>query len=146
MAIVNQQNVQVKNGSTWTKICPFPVGTIFFSTNSTSPATIYGGSWTALTDSRFLRPSGSWGTTGGSSTITVSNIPSHSHNYIENTRYCWNVSDTASAPAWGAWDGSHTTGYQTGKTGGGLLIGSLSALVMPGIVLHKYSPLFKGGE
>ena len=62
----NLQQVQIKNGSSWEKICPFPIGYIYMSTNSTSPASTYGGTWSSLTDSRFLRPSGSWNSTGGS--------------------------------------------------------------------------------
>lgn len=50
----------------------YPVGSFYFSTNSTSPASRFGGTWTALTDSKFLLPAGSWNTTGGVST--------HSHN------------------------------------------------------------------
>ena len=59
----------------------YPVGSIYTSTNSTSPATLIGGTWTALTDGKFLRPSGSWNQTGGEEThtITVSEMPSHSH-------------------------------------------------------------------
>lgn len=67
----NLQTVQVKTGSSFEKICPFPVGFIYMSSNSTSPADIYGGTWSALTDSRFLQPSGSWNSTGG--------ITSHYH-------------------------------------------------------------------
>lgn len=79
----NLQQVQIKNGSSWEKICPFPVGYIYMSTNSTSPASTYGGTWSALTDSRFLRPSGSWNSTGGESThtLTISEMPSHQHSY-----------------------------------------------------------------
>lgn len=66
----NQQSVKVKNGNNWETICPFPVGYIYLSTNSTSPASTYGGTWSALTDSKFLRPSGSWNSTGGASSST----------------------------------------------------------------------------
>ena len=62
----NLQNVQVRTSSGFEKICPFPIGYIYMSTKSTSPASTYGGTWSALTDSRFLRPSGSWNSTGGS--------------------------------------------------------------------------------
>ena len=77
----NLQTVQVRTGSSFEKICPFPVGYIYMSSNSTSPANIYGGTWSALTDSRFLRPAGNWGGTGGSTThtLTINEMPSHSH-------------------------------------------------------------------
>ena len=67
----NLQQVQVRTGSSFERICPFPVGYIYMSSNSTSPANIYGGTWSALSDSRFLRPSGSWNSTGGSSTSST---------------------------------------------------------------------------
>lgn len=74
-------NVSIKLNSSWAKVNPFPVGAIYMSTTSDSPSMIYGGSWTALMDSRFLRPSGSWGSTGGESeyTLTVAEMPSHTH-------------------------------------------------------------------
>ena len=77
----NLQQVQVRTGSSFERICPFPVGYIYMSTNSTSPASTYGGTWSPLTDSKFLRPSGSWNSTGGESshTLTVQEMPSHTH-------------------------------------------------------------------
>lgn len=77
----NLQQVQVRTSSGFEKICPFPVGYIYMSTNGTSPASTYGGTWSPLTDSRFLRPSGSWNGQGGESThkLTTSEMPSHGH-------------------------------------------------------------------
>lgn len=69
----NLQQVQVRTSSGFEKICPFPVGYIYMSTQSTSPASIYGGTWVSLTDGAFLRASGSWNSRGGASTNT------HSH-------------------------------------------------------------------
>lgn len=66
----NLQQVQVRTSSGFEKICPFPIGYIYMSTNSTSPASTYGGTWSPLTDSKFLRPSGSWNSTGGASSNT----------------------------------------------------------------------------
>jgi hypothetical protein len=61
----------------------YPVGAIYQSNVSTSPATLFGGTWVALTD-RFLVGAGSTytnGSTGGASTVTLSvdQIPSHVH-------------------------------------------------------------------
>lgn len=61
----------------------YPVGSIYMSVNSTSPASLFGGTWTQLED-RFLLGAGSTytnGSTGGSSTVTLTtaNLPSHSH-------------------------------------------------------------------
>jgi hypothetical protein len=62
---INLQNFYVKSGSTFTTLNPFPIGYIYMSANDTSPASIYGGTWQALTDGRFLLPNGSWNSTGG---------------------------------------------------------------------------------
>ena len=61
----------------------YPVGSIYMSVKSTSPATLFGGSWTQLKD-RFLLGAGSTytaGNTGGASTVTltVDQMPSHNH-------------------------------------------------------------------
>lgn len=58
----------------------YPVGSIYMSFNSTSPATLFGGTWVQITD-RFLYCANSSGTTGGenSHTLTVSEMPSHNH-------------------------------------------------------------------
>lgn len=59
----------------------WPVGSIYLSSTATSPANIFGGTWSALSESRYLRLAGAFGT-GGSNTITVSNLPAHSHNIL----------------------------------------------------------------
>ena len=61
----------------------YPVGSIYISTVSTSPATLFGGSWTQITN-RFLYAvplSSAAKELGGenSHTLTVNEIPSHSH-------------------------------------------------------------------
>lgn len=61
----------------------YPVGSIYMSINSTSPSTLFGGSWTRIQD-RFLLAAGSSysaGATGGeaSHVLTTSEMPSHSH-------------------------------------------------------------------
>lgn len=78
MAIINQQNVSIKNGSTWYKMCPFPVGYVYLSYINSSPADTYGGTWSAMNSDRFIRL-GNGATTGGSDTISVDNLPSHTH-------------------------------------------------------------------
>lgn len=66
--MIDQQNCKVKNSGDWDTICPFPIGFVYLSSVSTSPADIYGGQWTELDDGRFLRPNGSWRSLGGYST------------------------------------------------------------------------------
>ena len=61
----------------------YPVGSIYMSTASTSPAELFGGTWERIKD-RFLLAVGDTytaGSTGGEAqhTLTVNEIPSHSH-------------------------------------------------------------------
>ena len=61
----------------------YPVGSIYMSVNNTSPATLFGGTWSALQD-RFLLGAGSTytaGDTGGAAThtLTTDEMPSHNH-------------------------------------------------------------------
>lgn len=55
----------------WTNILQifFPVGSIYFSTVNSSPASVIGGTWTQITN-RFIRTGTSPTTTGGSDTHT----------------------------------------------------------------------------
>ena len=72
-----------KTASAFIRDIVYPVGSIYMSVNSTSPATLFGGTWERLQD-RFLLAAGSAysaGSTGGASTVTLTaeQIPSHSH-------------------------------------------------------------------
>ena len=79
--MINQQNMKVKNGSTWHTICPFPVGFIYLAATSTSPGTTFGGTWVGLSSGYFLRPAGTFSGTGGESThqLSTNEIPAHNH-------------------------------------------------------------------
>lgn len=71
----------------WVNNSQHPVGSIYVSLNSTSPASLFGGTWERLKD-RFLLAAGDTyeaGSTGGESqhTLTVNEIPGHTHT-IEN--------------------------------------------------------------
>lgn len=62
---LNTSELETKIINQWDKI--YPIGSIYMSINSTSPATLFGGTWTQLKD-RFLLGAGSTysnGTTGG---------------------------------------------------------------------------------
>ena len=66
----------------------YPVGSIYISVNSTSPASLFGGTWEQLKD-RFLLSAGNTytaGSTGGEAnhTLTVDEMPSHSHSTDKN--------------------------------------------------------------
>ena len=61
----------------------YHIGSIYMSVNATSPANLFGGSWTQLKD-RFLLGAGSTytaGSTGGAAThkLTVAEMPKHAH-------------------------------------------------------------------
>lgn len=63
----------------------YPVGSIYMNVNSTSPATLFGGTWEQLKD-RFLLGAGdsyAAGDTGGSAshTLTTDEMPSHNHTF-----------------------------------------------------------------
>lgn len=61
----------------------YPVGSIYMSVNSTSPATLFGGTWTQIKDTFLLAAGNSYraGATGGEAahTLTTSEMPSHTH-------------------------------------------------------------------
>lgn len=64
----------------------YPVGSIYISYTSTSPASLFGGNWTQITG-RFLRAANDV-SQGGSDThtLTVAQMPSHTHlMYYNNT-------------------------------------------------------------
>lgn len=85
----------------------YPVGYIYMSTESTSPATLFGGTWTQISG-YFLYGNTSSGGTGGSDTVTLNSttyLPSHAHTkysylntnntYFENAAGYTNYKDIA---------------------------------------------------
>ena len=68
----------------------YPVGSIYMSTNSTSPASLFGGTWEQIKD-RFLLCCGntySAGATGGEAThkLTINEMPSHGHDLVYGSK------------------------------------------------------------
>lgn len=63
------------------KLAAWPIGSIYMSVNSTNPASLFGGTWEALSERFLIGASGSYpaGSTGGSSihTISKSELPSY---------------------------------------------------------------------
>ena len=61
----------------------YPVGSIYMSVNNVSPATFLGGTWEQIKDKFLLSAGTSYtaGSTGGSSTVTLTTaqMPSHTH-------------------------------------------------------------------
>jgi len=98
----------------------YPVGSIYLSATGTSPATLFGGSWTQLKD-RFLLGAGDTyyaGNLGGEAThtLSISEMPAHTHDVKRQ--------DKKSTSSGGAWYlGNGGTGvagdYATSKGGGG---------------------------
>lgn len=90
----------------------YPVGSIYMSVNEVEPSTLFGGTWEKLKD-RFLLGSGdtfSNGATGGNSetTLTVANLPKHSHSFSATTNSSGNHTHTIAGIAGrvaGNWNG-----------------------------------------
>ena len=67
----------------------YPIGAIYISINSTSPAILFGGTWEAIND-RFLLSAGnsySAGSTGGAAThvLTINEMPNHRHKIMADS-------------------------------------------------------------
>lgn len=116
------EDVVIPSGLTFDDI--YPVGSIYMSVNSTSPASLFGGTWEQIED-KFLLAAGttySAGDTGGEAThtLTVNEIPSHYH---KASNYKAISGWEGDSPGYFLSDGrqgsSTTTGPNTGSTGGG---------------------------
>ena len=63
----------------------YPIGSIYWSSNNTNPASLFGGTWIQIKDKFILAAGDSYtnGATGGAATVTlsVSNMPSHNHTF-----------------------------------------------------------------
>ena len=101
-------------------LAAYPVGSIYISVNSTSPATLFGGTWQEL-QGRFLLGRNSAhaaGSTGGEEThaLTVNEMPTHGH---EMPPWMWAVSQYFSTGNYnipGGTTAGNATDYNTGKT------------------------------
>ena len=79
--------------NTWTTLLDavYPVGAVYQSWSSTSPATLFGGTWTQIT-SKFLYATTSAGITGGSSEHLHSLTSDASHPSWANLDFLWSAS------------------------------------------------------
>lgn len=94
----------------------YPVGSIYLAYNHTNPGTLFGGTWTRITNA-FLwatTSSGTIGQTGGERTVTLTEaqLPAHDHGGT------YTNAGTARTHAWLASGGS-AMGYDTVEAGGG---------------------------
>lgn len=103
----------------------YPVGSIYMSVNSTSPATLFGGTWVELQGRFLLGRSSSYGngSTGGAATVAISaaQMPSHGH-----TIRGWNIGANVAQPSTTPynWIGYEQSGWYSAegvitKTGSG---------------------------
>ena len=111
----------------------YPIGAIYMSVSSTSPASLFGGTWEQIQD-RFLLAAGSSyaaGATGGEAvhTLTVDEMPQHGHPVAISSQYYnvnpifWDSSKgSTDNNAWGFGYGTKTdegTYVTAAYTGGG---------------------------
>lgn len=83
--MANPGTIRVKEGSSWVDIL-HPVNSWYFSKVSTSPASLFGGTWQQITDA-VLRSATDYGYGGSDSmTLTVNQMPSHTHVFKS---YAW---------------------------------------------------------
>lgn len=96
----------------------YPVGAVYMSYSSTSPASLFGGSWSQISG-RFLYCTTNTGTGGNNShTLTVSEMPSHKHKTTINDK----VTPWADVGDGSAFYGAYelpANGQETASTGGG---------------------------
>ena len=100
----------------------YPVGAVYISMNNTSPATLFGGSWTKIEGKFLLGTSSAYpsGSSGGEEThtLSVNEIPSHNHTF-----YLQRGGSTGEKTALLEWaNSSQVSGWQswqTDDTGGG---------------------------
>lgn len=81
----------------------YPVGSIYMSVNSNSPAVLFGGTWQQIEDTFLLAAGQTYvaGSTGGeaSHTLTVAEMPEHEHDGIywgvgyKSTPYPWGLNN-----------------------------------------------------
>lgn len=107
----------------------YPIGSIYMSVNSTSPATIFGGTWEQIEDT-FLLAAGSTysaGDTGGKANYVAADMPKHSHTRgTMNITGEWSINDDSGnagldAPnsGSGAISAKNGTGYGSDNAGSG---------------------------
>ena len=82
----------------------YPIGAIYTSMNNTNPASLFGGEWEQITD-RFLYCANSSKETGGSKKISVNQLPTHSHGFMNK----WQMADDINGYPDG-WDDTNEEG------------------------------------
>ena len=132
--------IKYKNGSSWVDIL-HPVNSFYISYASTSPANLFDGTWTQVTDAALRGATGTGYVGSDSHTLTTNEMPSHKHQWGANCVYttadeypC--IPDRRYTQAWWyAWAANSTTN----STGGGqhTQLCNAPSIVISGIVLRK---------
>lgn len=73
----------------------YPIGAIFASTSSTSPSSMFGGTWSPITGDACLMAGTTVGSTG-SKKITIENMPRHNHPLADDLGCGWQASSNSS--------------------------------------------------
>lgn len=106
----------------------YPVGSIYISVTNTKPSYFFGGTWAAFGTGRTLvgvdTTQNEFNTvqkTGGSKThtLTLSQIPPHSHKTVEKMGYIFYGGERAAGPAEGNGYATDSNTLNTGSAGGG---------------------------
>ena len=75
----------ITDAETRAKLAAHPIGSLYWSKNSTDPSTLFGGTWARVKDKFILAAGDTYaqGATGGAATVTLdtTQIPSHSHSF-----------------------------------------------------------------
>lgn len=115
-----------------TALDSYPVGSIYMSVNSTSPADLFGGTWDAMPAGRVLLAQGKsqWGTTyaagstGGEAThtLTINEMPAHSHSGTTNstgdhTHSSYGAQGGTRKVNWAGSNDNYDPNYPTGSAG-----------------------------
>lgn len=80
--MANPGTIKYNNGSGWVDIL-HPIGSFYISSSKTSPSSLFGGTWSQVTNAA-IRGASDFGYTGSDThTLTESEMPNHTH-YTES--------------------------------------------------------------
>lgn len=122
--VTRAEQVYFSDNSKLSKLTPYPVGAWFFSSDATSPASLFGGSWTQMRDRFIVGAGNKYGRegTGGADSValTEATIPKHTH-VIPALSGSTNSAGSHSHPISRngqlfAWPGGSQTGIYTAKS------------------------------
>lgn len=128
--------IKYKNGSSWIDIL-HPVNSFYISYASTSPASLFGGTWTQIAGA-VIRGATNVGYTGSDShTLTVDEIPAHAH-VVTSLGYNTNGGTNTHGSYWG---GQNTSNHPvTNYVGGGGTFNRATLLQLLYLVSYRINP------